>query len=1234
LKSALICLLAATVAFAAEDRITQPIDSNQRIALRGHVNPAIRSANDQGALAPDTEISYAALLLAPAPGLETFLAEQQDQSSPEFRKWLTPEQFADRFGLTANDTGRIVQWLRSQGLTVHDVARGRHWITFSGSAATMSRALHTDFHRFVLNGETHFANTGDPEIPAALAGVAAGFIGLTDFDLKPASVKSPVAPASNVGNVHLVVPDDIAAIYDIAPLYKAGINGTGQKIAVVGRADVSLSDIRAFRKRFNLPAKDPQIVLVGPDPGSDSTGDVEEADLDLEWSGAVAPNATIIYVNSRSVNTSIIYAIDQNLAPVLSESFSSCELASQPGFRAIAQQANAQGITWIVAAGDWGAATCDIGAPSQQASKGFSASFPASFPEVTAIGGTKFDEGTGKYWADSNGPNLGSALSYIPEVVMNDAADLHSLFSAGGGASVIYPKPVWQTGPGVPNDHGRDVPDISLNSDVVHDPVEVVSFGQLFGFGGTSVGAPTFAGIAALLNQYLMSTNIISAPGLGNINPTLYRLAQSTTDVFHDVTSGDNKLPCVQQSPNCVDGLMGYAAGPGYDLATGLGSIDVNNLFTKWTTGTASSTTLTANPTKFALGDKIQLTVTVTGSASAAPTGSVTFISNDIVLGSAQLAGAPVTISVDGLLIAGGSGKITAQYSGDGVYNSSGASTTVTLALPSSGSLVIPTVNPNPVRQAFSTWPYTLRLDEKAGVATKLTAFTVNGVNNLAAFSSPNIPAHGSVSVSLAGGNLKVPLDRVFHFAGVDADGKTWTRDLTVPFDGPPGPAIVPSMTLTSVPSTVQSNPRADRSCAYSQQLVLQETSGFYHLLEQFAVGSSDISTEIQSIFGTDRLGPFSTLFGTVCWSAGTAPQAKNYQLLGVSEVNTVTQATVNTTLATAATNPPDASSSPRVVEMLADGTARVGSGVVDVKFSAGSPQWTATIIPARAADWLKVSPLSGSGNSQLTLSASGAALSNGVYDATIVIQSENTIPQATTVRVVFVLGRSFTTAIDSVSNAAGTNPVAAPGAMLKVVGSNLAQKKLAGTIVEDALPLTIDGVSATVNGVAAPLYSIAPGELVIQVPYETALGPAVLAVNNHGQIAAFVFDVNIVAPELFKSPTGFLLPASAVLRGQTISAFMTGDGDAMPFLATGSTPPQGTIASDLPGPGFAVNVKVGNLKAPVTFYGIPTGLVGVTQINFTVPASTPVGEVPVIVTVGGVPAAPASIKVSAPSGK
>ena len=292
-----------------------------------------------------------------------------------------------------------------------------------------------------------------------------------------------------------------------------------------------------------------------------------------------------------------MYAVDQNLAPVLSMSYGGCEsydLVDLPTFQAVAQQANAQGITWFAASGDAGATDCED--PNATiAQNGFAVDSPASIPEVTGMGGTEFNEGGSSYWNAANNANSASALSYIPERVWNDTALDGALSAGGGGSSIFFPQPSWQTGPGVPNDGARHVPDLSLSSSADHDGYYVYTGGGASYFGGTSVAAPTMAGIITLLNQYLVSTGAQGQAGVGNINPTLYRLAQSTTGIFHDVTVGDNGSPCAAGTPNCVNGTAVRAAGPGYDQASGLGSVDADKLIHSWTSQASAGSSVVAS---------------------------------------------------------------------------------------------------------------------------------------------------------------------------------------------------------------------------------------------------------------------------------------------------------------------------------------------------------------------------------------------------------------------------------------------------------------------------------------------------------------------------------------------------------------------------------------------------------------------------------------------------------------
>ena len=393
-------LTAATV----RDRITLPVDVNRTTTLTGNVQRQAQPQFDRGPVDPAMPMRHMVLIVQPSSvqqgELDQLLADRQNPSSPQYRRWLSPEEFGDRFGLSRSDHSKVVAWLSSAGFTVDQSGRGRNWIAFSGNAGQVSRTFHTPIDRFTVNGKEHYANTASPSVPEALAGVVGGFLGLSNF--RPHSMIGKVTPEDTIGTTHYLAPQDWATIYDVAPLYQAGFNGAGQSIAVVGASDVTLADIQVFRKRFGLPANDPKMTLYADDPGYN---DAElEGDLDLEWAGAIAPNATIYYVYGDDPFSATVAAVDMNVAPVVTISYGSCEIDFAIGFwRAIAQQANAQGITILNSSGDAGAAGCDGGEQSAFAVSGLTADFPAVLPEVTGVGGTQFLDATGSYWADASG---------------------------------------------------------------------------------------------------------------------------------------------------------------------------------------------------------------------------------------------------------------------------------------------------------------------------------------------------------------------------------------------------------------------------------------------------------------------------------------------------------------------------------------------------------------------------------------------------------------------------------------------------------------------------------------------------------------------------------------------------------------------------------------------------------------------------------------------------------------
>jgi subtilase family serine protease len=691
------------------DRIAGTLSTYPSVPLAGSVYSKAQPQYDQGPVEGTMRLSYITLVTRPSAtqqaALEQLLSQQQDPKSPNFRKWLTPEQYGDSFGMSQNDLKKLTGWLQSEGFSVVQVARARNWIGFSGTAAQVENTFQTEIHNYNVDGEQHFANATEIHIPQALNGIVVGLRGISDFGPHPMGIRPPgradffpivVHPFYTSGGFHFLAPDDIATIYDITPLYNSGIDGSGMKLVVVGQTDINTADIDDFRTGFNLPAINlTQILATGsPDPGT--TSDLDEADLDLEWSGAVARNANIIFVKAATsvggVFASAQYAIDNTTAPVISMSYGGCEsenaafIQSNEGFQ---QQANSEGITFVASSGDEGAAACDAGT-AKVAILGLAVNYPASSPEVTGVGGNEFNEGSGTYWNSSNGANGGSAISYIPEMAWNDTTENiqagFGLSASGGGASSCgvssgntceagFSKPNWQTGTGVPNDGVRDVPDVSMAASADHDGYILCSSNSCSGgipaavaansiVGGTSASAPVFAGIVVLLNQFLKTTT----KGLGNINPTLYQLAANTSNgVFHDVTTGTNIVPCTPGTPSTdptalqcpASAKIGYNAGAGYDLVTGWGSVDADALVTNFS-GSPTTTTLTSSSNPANAGTSVTFTATVTGSS---PTGTVTFNNGTTALGTGTLSSGKATFATSTLPAGGYS--ITAVYGGD-----------------------------------------------------------------------------------------------------------------------------------------------------------------------------------------------------------------------------------------------------------------------------------------------------------------------------------------------------------------------------------------------------------------------------------------------------------------------------------------------------------------------------------------------------------------------------------------
>jgi hypothetical protein len=807
-------------------RLPTRIDTRNRTVLRGSRNPRIVGLVSDGPVEDSVRVSGITLRFKPTLDqtieLERLLEDQQNPESPLYHQWLSPEQYAERFGLGTADFEKVVEWIASEGFRIDHASNSRTYISFSGTAAQVRDTFGTPLRRYTVQGKRHFANELEAIVPVDLQPLIETLRGLDDFRME-ARAKPTRRATSNDGS-HALAPGDLAVIYNATALYNKGVTGKGQKVAVAGASAFPMDDVRTFRKLFGLPKSDPKLVLL---PGEEDPGviddEVAEALLDVEWAGALAPDASIVFVYGPDAWNAAAYAIDQNVAPVLSLSYGGCEAHNtDPGLRSalrnLAQQANAQGITWIAAAGDAGAADCDDHGETTGVS-GIGVDLPAGVPEITAVGGTEFAEDSGKYWSADNQDKLASALSYIPEKAWNDTVPDNGLHAGGGGASVAYPKPSWQTGPGVPSDNARHVPDIALTASSKHDPYFLLMDGELVIVGGTSAGAPLFAGMVALLNQYVVSNNVQDRPGLGNVNPRLYQLAQTATGVFHDIAVGDNIVPCKAGTPDCTDGAYGYKTGPGYDQVTGLGSIDISNLAEKWSNSKGNPKTSNVVPTidpspvyqQGADADGYTWFFTVhlaeTGGVATHLT-ALFFDDIDLsqyiggILGNADL---PTNGSLSGNLRAGGYSvpsdhvlkfggtdstgqkwvrQVTIRFLGP--KNGGGSQKPASMLLTSDPAVVVKVGKGDPECAQDHPFGQTLTLKETNGTQVNLTRFVAGGsdfsANITAWFGSQTLPGGGSLKAKLCWQLNTVPTTLSYEVDGTDATGKTVQATLKVDF--------------------------------------------------------------------------------------------------------------------------------------------------------------------------------------------------------------------------------------------------------------------------------------------------------------------------------------------------------------------------------------------------------------------------------------------------------------------
>ena len=776
-------------------RITAALDESRLITLKGNTHPMARAQFDRGAAPPGLPMERMQLVLKRSSeqqtALHALLDAQQDNSSPSFHKWLTPEQFGRQFGPADQDVQVISSWLESHGFQVSHVAKGKIVIEFSGTAELVRNAFHTEIHKYVVNGEEHWANASDPQIPEALAPVVAGVATLHNFKAKPLyriSDKWPKVPmkggryrpAYNGQDGTELAPADFATIYNINPLYKAGINGSGVTIGALGVAPILEQDIANFRKAFGLPKNPPQVVVNGTTPDYyqlelDLVGPDVEGTLDVSWTGAIAPNAAVKFILGADTDTSDgltlseEYAVDNNDVDILTESFSRCEsdttAALAQVISGLREQAAAQGITWVVATGDTGPYVC-YGSESENSLGPITVNILAASPYVVAVGGTEFTSASvfsSTYWSLKNDPkNLSSAIAYPPEDVWNDSCSAAKCgasnvvaAASGGGVSKLFAKPSWQSSvEGIPADGARDIPDVSLTASPDNAPYLICLGGSCEGtitpssftaIGGTSASTPSFAGIMALLVQKMKSRQ-------GPVNYVLYRLAASgqyskcngsstatppqSACIFNDITIGDSSIP---GEPNYGKSSAKYPAGVGYDLATGLGSINAANLVNNWGSVSfqATSTTLAINPGTLAHGTQANVQASVTPqSGSGTPTGNVSIeAASGAGYGLFPLSEGSVASTLASL--PGGSYSVHAHYSGDSAFAPSDSSAVPVTVTPEASTITAGALYAADIPNAFyAGGPYgntSLALIAHVagvsgqGTATGNVSFTDNG---------------------------------------------------------------------------------------------------------------------------------------------------------------------------------------------------------------------------------------------------------------------------------------------------------------------------------------------------------------------------------------------------------------------------------------------------------------------------------------------------------------------------
>ena len=1122
------------------------------------VNPAVTMT---GAVAANSPLNRMLLLLSSSPAqqraLNIELQSQQNPASSEYHHWFTPPKFADKYGNSAADVAAVAGWLQSQGFQVAALPAGRGWIEFSGTAAQVEQAFHTQINSIVITGKSRAVLAGDISVPAALAPLVRGLVSLDGSLSTPALTvpqalnvsASELAAETSLSRTQALTPGLIAPLLQLDALHAENVLGAGETIAIAARSNIRSEDVDSFRAAFSLSANPVQVILNGADPGL--TPDQGEATMAASWAGVAAPAAKVLLVPAATttatdgVDLSLAAIVDQVLARTVAVGFSSCEAAlsatHQAFYSALYQQAAAEGIAIVASTGDSGPAACHAAGSDVRVTTGYAVNALASTPWNAAVGVAAFG-------------NAGPQAGVNGLAAWSPASETEPAYASGGGNSTLYAAPYFQ-----PNIQDalqakssaaryRQLPDVALPTAIDADGNRGLAFClgdstsgagcTLVRSGGSSAAAAIFAGIGALIAE--------KNGAQGNLAPGLYGLSRQS-GVFNDVKQGSGQLWCAAGSPGCdAAEQIGFAASEGYDLTTGLGAVNAHALVTLWATPESSGTGLanvtnttapsqTINPS----GSLSLSAVVASGTGGPAPTGTVSFYdqSTSTVIATATLVpgtGETSTASatVTGVLTQGGH-PIQANYSGDSVYAAAHSQPVVVEVEPSATTLTVTpaTFTPNPGSTLSVTAVITSNTaGQGASPPTGSVNFMLDGVSQGTKQVIPGSPSSATINITIpysAGTHQIVGFysgDSNYTNATSQAAAITVAKSL-------PTVAITPSTTTPlaggtmTIAATISAPAVGATPPSGTILFTLDGTSLGTAIVAPGAPSTANITITVPST-GTHTL-------------QGTYGGDSNYSNANSNSVTITVAKTPTTLVVTPATTTPSAGGSLQV-------TATLGVTYPSSTLPTGTVTFTLDGVTQGVQNVV----------SGTTATITMTGLTTGTHTLQASYSGDSNFSSSVAASVTLIVAKASTTLV---LTPATTTP--APGSSLQVTAtvssSNPSSSPPSGT------------VTFTVDGVAVGTATVVPGTpstAVFTIP-SVSPGAHILLATYSGDSSYSSAVATAVSLNVTKSPTTTVLAPSTLTptAGGTLQVTA-----AVTATTPGPTLPTGTVSFALDGTAVA----------------------------------------------------------------